>query len=150
MGALGRGPQGVKIAAISDGLSNTAVIAEDAGRPAIYLRGKKSVNPRSGIVNGKPFTEDGWGWADINAGFSIDGVGATGLANGTNNDGTVSNNRGTCVVNCTNDSEIYGFHTGGCNMLYGDGSVHFVSASIAAQELIALCTRDRGDITVHQ
>jgi prepilin-type N-terminal cleavage/methylation domain-containing protein/prepilin-type processing-associated H-X9-DG protein len=150
LGGLGRGPNGVKLASFTDGLSNTAVVAEDAGRPAIYLKGKKSVNPKtSSLLAGKPFVEDGWGWADINAGFSIDGVGSTGLANGTSNTGTISSNQGTCMINCTNDSEIYAFHTGGCNMLYGDGSVQFTSANIDVRALIALCTREFGDITTH-
>lgn len=147
MGGLGRGPQGVKIAQITDGLSNTALVGEDAGRPAIFRLGKRSTNPKtSSLLANKPFVEDGWGWADINAGFSIDGVGPTGLANGTNNDGSVGSNQGTCLINCTNDSEIYSFHTGGASMLFGDGSVQFVAASIDARALIALCTRDQGDI----
>lgn len=151
LGGLGRGPKGVKLASFTDGLSNTAIVSEAAGRPAIYIRGKKALNPKtSALLSGKAFTQDGWGWADINAGFSIDGVGPTGLANSTNNDGSVASNQGTCLVNCINDSEIYAFHTGGANMLYGDGSVQFNSANIDSQALIALCTREYGDITQHQ
>ena len=41
-------------------------------------------------------------WADPDAGFSADGVQADRETTG-----------GTCVVNGTNDSEFYAFHTGG-------------------------------------
>jgi prepilin-type processing-associated H-X9-DG protein len=51
------------------------------------------------------------------------------------------------MINCINDSELYSFHTGGTNMLYGDGSVQFVSANIDVKALIALCTREWGDIS---
>ncbi len=74
LGAMARGPAGVKLAAITDGLSNTVIVAEGAGRPGIFVSGKKVMNPRTGnIAFGTPFTADGWGWADINGGFSIDG-----------------------------------------------------------------------------
>jgi prepilin-type N-terminal cleavage/methylation domain-containing protein/prepilin-type processing-associated H-X9-DG protein len=148
LGGLGRGPNGVKLAQFTDGLSNTAIIGEDAGRPAIYIKGKRGLNPKtSALLAGKQYVGDGWSWADINAGFSIDGTGATGLANDTNNNGTVASNQGTCMINCINDSELYSFHTGGTNMLYGDGSVQFVSANIDVKALIALCTREWGDIS---
>ncbi len=67
LGAMARGPAGVKLAAITDGLSNTVIVAEGAGRPGIFVSGKKVMNPRTGnIAFGTPFTADGWGWADIN------------------------------------------------------------------------------------
>ena len=89
-GALGRGPAGVKIAEILDGLSNTMVLAEDAGRPAQYLTGlKPSSNPRVGnAAYGTPNTADGWSWADINSGFSLDGSDPAGIQNNTANNGT--------------------------------------------------------------
>jgi prepilin-type processing-associated H-X9-DG protein len=49
-------------------------------------------------------------------------------------------------VNCTNDSEVYSFHTGGAQYVFCDGSVQFISASVDARTLIALMTRDHGDI----
>ena len=32
---------------------------------------------------------------------------------------------GSCMVNYTSNNEIYSWHTGRANVLFGDGSVHF-------------------------
>ena len=58
------------------------------------------------------------GWADPGAPFSIDGANA---------DGSVP---GPCPLNCSNDSEIYSFHSTGANVVFADGSVHSISNSI--------------------
>jgi prepilin-type N-terminal cleavage/methylation domain-containing protein/prepilin-type processing-associated H-X9-DG protein len=148
LGAMARGPAGVKFAAITDGLSNTIVVAEGAGRPSIFVSGKKMMNPRTGnIAFGTPFVADGWGWADINGGFSIDGANSLGAQNDTSSSGnTTLVPNGTCFMNCTNDSELYSFHNGGAQFLFGDGSVQFLSQSISGATFVALLTRDRGDI----
>ncbi len=147
-GAMARGPAGVKFAAITDGLSNTIVVAEGAGRPGMYVSGKKVMNPRTGnIAFGTPYTADGWGWADINGGFSIDGANALGVQNDTSSSGnTTLAAGGTCFMNCTNDSELYAFHSGGGQFLFGDGSVQFLSQTINGATFVALLTRDSGDI----
>jgi prepilin-type N-terminal cleavage/methylation domain-containing protein/prepilin-type processing-associated H-X9-DG protein len=149
-GAMGRGPDGVRFAAITDGLSNTIVIGEGAGRPSMWVSGRKVTNPRVGnIAFGTSVTADGWGWADINGGFSIDGANAQGLQNNTNGSGVVTQvANGNCFLNCTNDSELYALHGSGANFVMCDGSVQFISATIAGPSFVALCTRDRSDIGV--
>jgi prepilin-type processing-associated H-X9-DG protein len=52
----------------------------------------------------------------------------------------------SCPLNCTNDSEFYGFHTGGCNAVFADGSVHFLSQSMSLCTLAALVTRAGGEV----
>jgi prepilin-type N-terminal cleavage/methylation domain-containing protein len=145
MGAMGRGPEGVKLATIRDGLSNTLVIGEGAGRPTMYVSGRRVINPRSGIAAGTNVTADGWGWADINGGFSVDGSNAQGMQNSTTSAGATTI-VGNCFMNCTNDSEFYAFHGSGAHYVVGDGSVQFISANIAGPAFVALCTRDFGDI----
>ncbi len=117
------------ILSITDGISNSIMIAEDAGRPSLFQQGKDA---------GKS-TADGWGWADPDCGFSIDGV-VPGVLGANWVTG------GKCVMNCTNDSEFYSFHTGGINVTFADGSVRFIRDSIAPATLAALVTRDAGDI----
>lgn len=137
------------IANVSDGLSNTMMIAEAAGRPAIYMTRKRTMAPN--VV-----TKDGWGWAD--PGFS-------GAIDGSTDDGVTINNAkkasapltnavacptgscvGTCFINCVNDSELYSFHIGGIQALMGDGSVRFINENIGAMVLAAICTGDVGDL----
>ena len=145
-GALGRGPDGVKLSAILDGLSNTITLGEGAGRPTMFVSGKRMNNPRVGnIAFGTRVMADGWGWADINAGLSIDGANAQGLQNNTTSSGgtTVV---GSCFINCTNDSEVYSHHGSGAHFVMGDGSVQYLAQNIAGPAFVALCTRDRGDI----
>jgi prepilin-type processing-associated H-X9-DG protein len=52
------------------------------------------------------------------------------------------------VINCTNLSGrgLYGFHPGGCNALFGDGSVHFLSQSITPTAFAFLVTRAGGEV----
>jgi prepilin-type N-terminal cleavage/methylation domain-containing protein/prepilin-type processing-associated H-X9-DG protein len=103
----------------TDGLSNTMFICEDAGRPARYrTRGKITTGTCSGA-----------GWADRDAeyithGFTIDGV-------------TVP---GRYAVNVTNDNEIYGFHTNGAMVLFGDGSVKLMGEMVDIDVVCRLIT----------
>ena len=45
-----------------------------------------------------------------------------------------------------NDSEMYSWHTGGNQVLFADGSMHFINQNISLQTLGALLTRQGGDI----
>lgn len=151
LGALGRGPNGVKASSIRDGLSQTIMIAEGAGRPNFFsgLR-RVTPNPRQGNpAFGTNFVADGWGWADINNGFSLDGSNTDGIQNTTSSNGT-TNIVGSCNMNCTNDSELYSFHTSGCVTLRCDGSVHFMSSNVSGPAIVPLMTRDFGDIVVDE
>ena len=146
MGGLGRGPGGTKIRDITDGTSNTLLIAEDAGRPRQYIGRQPGNNPRIGnAAFGTQFVADGWGWADINGGFSIDGANSAGVQNNTSGSGTPTI-VGTCSMNCTNDSEFYSFHIGGVQGLLADGSVRFMSENIAGATLVGLVTLQGGEV----
>ena len=89
----------------TDGLSNTRILAEDAGRPNRYrTRGKMMAGQCSGA-----------GWTDraseyVTEGYTLDGT----------------TNPGPYAINVTNDNEIYSFHPGGASVLFADGSVHFL------------------------
>ncbi|MFL5328374.1 MAG: DUF1559 domain-containing protein [Gemmataceae bacterium] len=116
------------IQSIQDGTSTTILIGEDAGRPSLFQQGLDT-----GMT-----TADGWGWADPDAGFSIDGVVPGPL-------GTTWATGGTCNMNCTNDSEFYSFHAGGMNVCMADGSVRFLTQQIKPATLAALITANGND-----
>src|SRR5262249_52969199 len=109
---------------ILDGTSQTIMVAEDAARTDMY----RTANIK---YSNSPKEKEG-GWADPNGAFSIDG---------SNSDGSVP---GPCPLNCSNDSEMFSFHPSGANVVFCDGSVHFLSASIDLCQLAALATRAGG------
>lgn len=110
---------------VQDGLSNTIFFTEDAGRPELYIQGRQATR----------MDVDGAGWADHRADFSINGF-----------DPSTQSRPGPCAINCTNDNEIYSFHTSGAHALFGDGHVSLLSRSISIRNLSRLVTRSAGDI----
>jgi prepilin-type N-terminal cleavage/methylation domain-containing protein/prepilin-type processing-associated H-X9-DG protein len=122
-----------KIGEITDGTSNTILIMENGGRPNWYVLGRSQ-----GTALPRP---EGFGWTDPDGGAgSMDGTDRqTGAING-------GSGRGTCIMNCNNDSEPYSFHIGGMNVSLADGSVRFLSESIDAGSFAALVTPRGGEV----
>lgn len=118
------------IRSITDGTSNTIMMAEQAGRPDYYI-GRVKQASNSGMTN-----PTFWGgWASYQ---SVTGQGWNGAnppaAGGVN------------AMNWSNSQGVYSFHTGGAMFGLCDGSVRFLSENIALSTLVALWTRDDGDI----
>jgi prepilin-type N-terminal cleavage/methylation domain-containing protein/prepilin-type processing-associated H-X9-DG protein len=111
-----------RVTDIRDGTSYTLLIAEDAGRIERYEMGK--------LVPGQ--WSDGGAWGDYNHEIWV---------HGSNLDGS----GGRCVMNCTNDNEIYSFHSGGAHVLMADGSIHFLNPSIQPGVLAALISKAGGE-----
>jgi prepilin-type processing-associated H-X9-DG protein len=110
---------------LTDGTSSTLLVAEDADRPQLWRAGR----PVPGSFSyGGP-------WASSANPVVISGASADGA--------TVP---GPCATNCTNDRQPYGFHPGGCNFLFADGSVHFLRAGMDMRVLAALATRAGGEV----
>lgn len=129
-----------KFAAITDGLSNTFMVAEAAARPARFVAGKRIesyANTPNAYMNGP--------WAYSGNDIAVDGSNMTVNAAGLPVANTITTTLGTtCSVNCTNQGEIYAFHTGGANVVLGDASTHFLSASIDVRTLQLLSARGDG------
>jgi prepilin-type processing-associated H-X9-DG protein len=109
---------------ISDGTSQTIMMAECAGRPQLW-RGRSQV-PNVWLTGGP--------WASRNLLW----------CRGATPDGTAF--YGPCAVNCTNDREVYSFHPGGANVVFADGSVRFLRANLDIRVLARLATRAGGEV----
>jgi prepilin-type N-terminal cleavage/methylation domain-containing protein len=122
---------GTPILAVTDGTSNTLVIAELAGRPAVYHAGRV-------VAQFAPFNGAGWGDALSGENWFV----------GSLFDGTEAANGGPCVVNCTNSRGygLYSFHTSVANVVLADGSVRSLSQSINQCTFAFLVTKGKGDI----
>jgi prepilin-type processing-associated H-X9-DG protein len=145
----------VRITDILDGSSNTMMIVEDAGRPAWY--GSRGVASRPAIggytpvegaysING-PAPQGGGAWADPLNYIATNGAdpSGSGIAAGGNFDG-MPPAPWSCANGCSNDSEIFAFHTGGSNALFGDGSVRFVRNGLTMNQMQALISRAGGEV----
>ncbi len=104
--------KGIRLNEFLDGLSNTVLLVEAAGRPSVWIDGRNVTNPRDPALG--TFVEEGWGWADLQDAFSLDGTNELGIPNDTKKNAPFNVTiNGNCMVNCTNDGEIYSFHVGG-------------------------------------
>ncbi len=115
---------------ITDGTSNTILLAEIAGKDRLYRAGRDMGVQLSGFFGGLG------GWADATSAGS--------QLYGSSGDGATM--PGLCGINCSNDYGLYAFHAGGANVLMCDGSVKFLPASIDIRILAAQVTARNGDI----
>ncbi|MFO0808256.1 MAG: DUF1559 domain-containing protein [Gemmataceae bacterium] len=116
-GSFGESP---KVADITDGLSNTFLLTEDAGRPDYWVAGKLSA-ANSAAADGS--------WADRYNFIYIE---------------VICNS--TQTINCHNGNEIYSFHGGKAPFIMGDGSVRHVNEKVSPRTFVALFTRAGSDI----
>jgi prepilin-type N-terminal cleavage/methylation domain-containing protein/prepilin-type processing-associated H-X9-DG protein len=127
------------ITAVTDGTSNTIFMSECGGKPVGYNRKRQIYNSE---VNGKqvdgstePVSSGGGAWGDM---FCY-----SALAGAKCDDS--GQRLGPCMINATSNNEIYAWHTGGANVLFGDGSVRFLRDTTAAVTIVALVTRAGGE-----
>ena len=105
---------------VTDGLSRTFMLFENAGRPLQYVRG---------AVQEDAVTSGGWA--------NPDSYMVYGLSEECDM---------TTLMNCSNWDEIYAFHPGGSCFLYGDGSARFHTDTLDLELFITLFTRAGGDV----
>lgn len=112
-------------ASVTDGLSNTLMFFECGGRPFNYEKGRK--RSASGM---EPI--GGADWASNSSPFYIRKSCGSG---------------GMQMFNCNNNNEMYSFHYSGCNFLYGDGAVRFLSETMHPDVFVSHFTPAEGDMT---
>jgi len=131
----------VSIRDVKDGLSNTMIAEEQAGRNILYRNDRNPVATAGpgDIAYSQQVAGEGY-WA---AGYN------TMRHNGSSYDGiTIS---GPCGINCTNQhigdtsGGYYSFHSGGANVLMCDGAVKFITSNISPVTLVSLISRDESD-----
>lgn len=132
--------QFVKFGEVSDGLSNTILIGELAGKQKLYFRGKPTPgNTLTAVV--PPNTVLGLAlnsyYGDHNAAREIRSYSGANI--------NTPNQIGCSTINVYNENGLYSFHTGGTQVVMGDGSVQFLSEGITAVTYAALITRDGGE-----
>jgi hypothetical protein len=119
--------KGRKATEIPDGLSNTLMINEMAGRPQYWMLGKADLS--STFLSSNLNICGAWAASNSQSvrGFTFDG--------------TVS--PGPFTINIANArGGIYAFHPGGANSAFADASVHFLKEDIDVHVLVGLVTRD--------
>jgi prepilin-type N-terminal cleavage/methylation domain-containing protein len=109
---------------VKDGTSSTILLAEDAGRNQTWEMGRLVA---TGGATGA--------WANPGTEITVNGFNAATLTY-----------PGPCAVNCSNNNEIYAFHTGLANVAMADASVHSLRAGTDVNVVIALITRAVGEV----
>ncbi|WP_425616641.1 DUF1559 domain-containing protein [Anatilimnocola sp. NA78] len=115
-----------RFADITDGLSNTFWIAEDAGRPARY---KADLSVQTGGTSGAA-------WADPENSYTLHGM---------TPDCVTSPDK--CAINCCNRNEIFAFHPGGANVMFGDASVRLLAKGMDIRLVARMVTKSGGEVT---
>ena len=115
----------VRHADVKDGLSSTMMFFEDAGRP------EHNANRRRVFVNPKSMST--FRWANWQMAITINEY-----------------CRDDSLMNCENYDEIYSFHNGGSNIVFADGSLHFINESIDPETFVSLYTMAGGDVVSEQ
>ena len=155
--------EGARLAATTDGTSNTLLVIEDAGRahPTVSKFGAFSVrftpvgSPAFPInMQSGPLGRHMYAWADADANTNGFSGPSNAAAPGSklakiNNYQTPTGGPPECqwsVNNCGVNDEPFAFHGSGCNSGFGDGSVRFLSANTDGIILKWLVGRDDGQV----
>ena len=114
----------LRTSAFKDGLGNTFLLFESAGKPYRYVDGKPYGNAYD------TYTQ----WSNWKSSMKLN----PGIQSQTFN-----RNK---LINHTNVGEVYSFHPDGAMILYGDGAVKFESEDMPIDVFVNRFTRDGGEV----
>jgi prepilin-type N-terminal cleavage/methylation domain-containing protein len=125
---------------ITDGTSTTIFCTENAGRPDLWVRGRKA-SLSCPTLNWREYTVTNpggcWGCFANAALNNFEGSTFTG-------EETTSNTTPVCFFNCTNlgggTNLVYSFHPGAGGVAMCDGSAHMLSESIDIRVMLGMVT----------
>ncbi|MFO0936142.1 MAG: DUF1559 domain-containing protein [Gemmataceae bacterium] len=150
---------GRKITGVTDGTSNTCAIIEDVGKMYEGFPLPGGGNMKAKYVDGNPFGVDksptglsnNYRWANPDIANGVSGPDN----DGANKQARINNNSvpiggpASCswaLNNCGPNDEPFSFHTGGCQLVWGDGHVSFIKNSIDGLTLRAIMTPTGGEV----
>ena len=142
------------IAEAIDGTSNTIAIAEDAGRDARYISPyTRGTAPAAYVgLNQNIYapTDQGlplryWRWAEADGGFGVSGQ-INNKFRPMNETSPWQTSGTTGGNNAGANDEIFSYHPGGANVLFGDGSVKFLKDSASVVVLRNIVTLGGGEV----
>ncbi|MCC7475283.1 MAG: DUF1559 domain-containing protein [Pirellulales bacterium] len=137
---------------VSDGMSKTFMVFESAGRPTHYIANRQPKDLMY-VENASLSKAPGSGgptdyqWAD--GGTLLTGADGIYAIWGRESNSSISCPLET-VMNCDNWQGVYSFHSGGCNIALGDGSVSFITEGIDLDTYVSMFTRGAGDLANSQ
>ncbi len=112
------GDANIRPAHVRDGMSSTILMTETSGRPQGYVQGNQKTTQQI----------SGYKWFHGNVSISVN-------AHCSGN-----------LINCTNTSEVYGFHPQVAVFAHADGSTHFRSDNMDPEVFISLYTMAGGEL----
>jgi prepilin-type processing-associated H-X9-DG protein len=136
------------------------MIGEDAARRENYVTNPAYLDPATalGIAldQGTTFgTRRFWRWAEQDSGFGVSGdpllnttTTAFKIVNNNNSSPGTDGPNGCWLTtnNCGANDELFGFHTGGVNVVFGDGHVQFIQEGINPVVAATLVSRSGGEV----
>jgi prepilin-type N-terminal cleavage/methylation domain-containing protein/prepilin-type processing-associated H-X9-DG protein len=129
------------LTSITDGLSNTILLGEVAGKPNWYVRGQQRAVP----APYQPALEGG-GWGDLMIGDNW--LAGTDDSCTTDSPVGLATVIGTCNRRFSGEdmAGLYSFHAGGVNIVLGDGSVRSLSNATDPLLVCQLITKAGGEV----
>jgi prepilin-type N-terminal cleavage/methylation domain-containing protein/prepilin-type processing-associated H-X9-DG protein len=135
-----------RIVTIGDGTSNTVLFAECAGREDVYRSGKLWAAAQTNKSQPNCARARGGAWATNDNPYEI-GQRSEWCAN------SASDPIKTLPMKINSSNEwgflYYSFHSGGANVCMADGSVRLLRESTPALTLLALATRNGGEVVAN-